>query len=116
MNRKYNIFVVRNNINCVAVSKKVYQLSLDQHQSLKDEIKGFSPNNNLAFSERVACHEQGKGKEGAETEPVGISKDFDFQILVIDVMFKLIIQVASSTTATNLTYMLQLRNWSNTIF
>ena len=51
---------------------------------------------------RSAC-EQGKGKErGKEKrEPVEMSKDFDFHMLVIDVRFKSTYWVASTTTAAN---------------
>ena len=38
-----------------------------------------------------------------EKGPVGMAKDFDFQMLAIYVMFKLTIQVASITTTANLT-------------
>ena len=51
---------------------------------------------------RLAC-EQGEGKErGKEKrEPVEMPKDFNFHMLVIDVMFKLTYWVASTTTAAN---------------
>ena len=47
--------------------------------------------------------DMGRKKEEDKREPVGMAKDFDFQMLVIYVMFKSTIQVASTTTtATNL--------------
>ena len=45
-----------------------------------------------------ASLERGSGKR----EPVGMAKDFDFQMLVILVMFSLTIQVTSTVTATYL--------------
>ena len=35
-------------------------------------------------------------------EPVGMAKDFDFQILVIYVMYELTVQVASTITTSHL--------------
>ena len=47
----------------------------------------------------LACEQPAAGKEGEkEKRPVGMAKDFDFQILVIYVVFKLTIQVESTTT------------------
>ena len=40
----------------------------------------------MQYFSRLAC-EQGEGKE--KREPVEMPKDFDFHMLVIDVMFKL---------------------------
>ena len=44
-----------------------------------------------------------RGRKGGKEkrEPVGMPKDFDFHILVIDVMFKLTYWVASTTTVAN---------------
>ena len=44
-----------------------------------------------------------RGRKGGkeEREPVGMPKDFDFHMPVIDVMFKLTHWVASTTTAAN---------------
>ena len=43
-------------------------------------------------------------------EPVGMAKDFDFQMPVIYVMFKLTIWVASTTRTVNLNKYTQLRS------
>ena len=56
----------------------------------------------LTFCRLIAC-EQGEGKERGrgKREPVGMAKDFDFQMPVIYVIFKLTIQVASTIETTN---------------
>ena len=66
----------------------------------------------MQYYSRLAC-EQGEGKEKREKrkgkkkkgrekrEPVGMPKDFDFHMQVIDVMFKLTYWVASTTIAAN---------------
>ena len=50
-----------------------------------------------------------------EEKPVGMAKDFNFQMLVIYFIFKLTICVASTTTA-NFESVRQLQGWVNTIF
>ena len=44
-----------------------------------------------------------RGRKGGKEkrEPVGMPKDFDFHMPVIDIMFKLTHWVASTTTAAN---------------
>ena len=56
----------------------------------------------MKYFSRLAC-EQGEGKEreGGKKKPVGMPKDFDFHMPVINVMFKLTYWVASTTTAAN---------------
>ena len=58
----------------------------------------------MQYYSRLAC-EQGEEKEGGggkeKREPVEMPKNFDFHMLVIDVMFKLTYWVASTTTAAN---------------
>ena len=44
-----------------------------------------------------------------------MANNFDFHMLVIYVMFKLAMQVASTATTSNLVLILQLRSWGNTI-
>ena len=56
--------------------------------------------------------ERGKGKR----EPAGMAKDFDFQMLVIYVMFKLTVQLACTTTTSDFALIAQLRSWADTIF
>ena len=51
-----------------------------------------------------------KGKEEEEKEPVGMVKVFDFQMTVLYVMFKLTVQVASTTRTTNFELITQLRS------
>ena len=50
----------------------------------------------------LAC-EQGDGKEAkkGKREPVRMAKDFDFEMLTIDVIFKLTIWVTGTTTTNN---------------
>ena len=57
----------------------------------------------LTFCHLIAC-EQGEGKERGrgKREPLGMAKVFDFQMPVIYVMFKLTIQVASTTETANI--------------
>ena len=45
--------------------------------------------------------DRGRKGEKGQREPVGMAKDFDFQMSVVYVMLKLTIQVASTTTAIN---------------
>ena len=54
----------------------------------------------MQYYSMLAC-EQGEGKEGGKEkrEAVEMPKDFDFHMLVIDVMFELTYWVASTTTA-----------------
>ena len=56
-------------------------------------------------------NERGRRKR----EPVGMAKDFNFQIPVVYVMFKLTIHVTSTLTTTNFAQVKQLRSWGNTI-
>ena len=58
-----------------------------------------------SVSNVVAC-ERGEGKErgGGKREPVEVAKNFDFQMPVIYVIFKLTIRVASPTTTANFEY------------
>ena len=58
-----------------------------------------------SVSNVVAC-EQGVGKEreGGKREPVGVAKNFDFQMPVIYVMFELTIRVASPAATANFEY------------
>ena len=44
-----------------------------------------------------------------------MAKDFDFQMLVIYVMFKSAVQLACTTTS-DFALIAQLRSWANTIF
>ena len=62
--------------------------------------------------EQTEEKETGRGKR----EPVGMAKDFDFQMSVVYVMFRLTIWVASTTRTVNLNKYTQLRSCINTIF
>ena len=60
----------------------------------------------MQYYSRLACEqgEEGKGGRKEKREPVGMPKDSDFHMPVIDVMFvmfELTYWVASTTTAAN---------------
>ena len=63
----------------------------------------------LSFISQLLSCEQREGKErgGGKSEPVGMAKDFLFQMPVTSVLFKSTVQVASTTT-TNLESISQL--------
>ena len=53
--------------------------------------------------ESLACEQKEEKERGrGKREPVGMAKDFDFQMPAIYVMFKLSIWVASKTTISNM--------------
>ena len=60
----------------------------------------------------LTCEQPAARKERERKKrPVGMAKDFDFQMLVIYVVFKLTIQVDNTTTPKDLTiYFIELEN------
>ena len=66
---------------------------------------------------KLACDGEREGRvEEEKQEPVEIAKDFNFQMVVIFVMFKSTIEVISTTTTTGFAKDTQLQSLANTFF